>query len=93
MFLDKTPCFKNEKCCGEKNSKERLTILFCSNLLGEFETALVIGKARKPRCFKNIDVSKLNVSWNANKKAWMETDIMSDNLLDLYKILLRNRHT
>jgi hypothetical protein len=54
-------------------------------MLGEFETPLVIGKARKPRCFKNIDVRKLSVSWNYNKKAWMTTEIMSDWLVDLDK--------
>lgn len=85
VLPDKTLCFKGEKCSGGKISKERLTVLLCCNMLGEFETPLVIGKAKKPRCFKNIDVRKLGVSWNSNKKAWMTTDIMSDWLVDLDK--------
>ncbi|GBN19123.1 hypothetical protein AVEN_55932-1 [Araneus ventricosus] len=47
-------------------------------MLGDFETPVLIGNAEKPRCFKNIDVRKLSVSWKSNKKAWMSTEIMSD---------------
>ncbi|GBL73901.1 Tigger transposable element-derived protein 4 [Araneus ventricosus] len=85
ILPDKTLCFKGEKCSGGEISKERLTILLDCNMLGEFETPLVIGKARKPRCFTNIDVRKLDVSWNSNKKAWMTTEIMSDWFVDLDK--------
>ena len=57
--------------------------MLCCNMVGDFETAVVIGKAKKPRCFKNIDVRKLSVSWRSNKKAWMTTEIMSDWLVEL----------
>ncbi|GBN72616.1 hypothetical protein AVEN_269765-1 [Araneus ventricosus] len=60
-----------------------LTLLLCCNMLGDFETPVVIGKAEKPRCFKNIDVRKLSVSWKSNKKSWMTTEIMSDWLVEL----------
>ncbi|GBN41768.1 Tigger transposable element-derived protein 6 [Araneus ventricosus] len=89
ILPDKTLCFKGEKCNGGKISKERFTILLCYNMLGEFETPLVIGKARKTRCFRNMDVRKLNDSWNSNKKAWMMTEIMSDWLVDLDKRMKR----
>ncbi|GBO34733.1 hypothetical protein AVEN_235769-1 [Araneus ventricosus] len=46
---------KGEKCSSGKISKERLTILLCCNMLGDFETPVVIGESKKPRCFKNID--------------------------------------
>ncbi|GBM56296.1 Tigger transposable element-derived protein 6 [Araneus ventricosus] len=52
-------------------------------MLGDFETPVVIGKAKKPRCFKNIDVRKLSVTWKSNKKAWMTTEIISDWLVEL----------
>ncbi|GBO43758.1 hypothetical protein AVEN_198703-1 [Araneus ventricosus] len=52
-------------------------------MLGDFETPVVIGKAKKPRCLKNIDVRKLSVSWKSNKKAWMAIEIMSDFLVEL----------
>ncbi|GBO21500.1 Tigger transposable element-derived protein 4 [Araneus ventricosus] len=50
-------------------------------MLGDLETPVLIGKAKKPRCFKNTDVRKL--PWKSNKKAWTTTDIMSDWLVEL----------
>jgi hypothetical protein len=52
-------------------SKERLTVLLCGNMAGEMEKPLVIGKAAKPRCFKNLKMNNLPVIWRNNKKAWM----------------------
>jgi len=43
---------------------------------GDFETPKVIGKALKPRCFKNIIVNDLGVTWKANRKAWMTQELM-----------------
>ena len=42
---NRTLALNSEKCAGSKLSKERLTILFCVNMLGEKEKLLVIGKA------------------------------------------------
>jgi len=50
---------KNETCSGGKISKERLTVLLCSNMLGEFERPLIIGKAKCPRAFTNIGYQQL----------------------------------
>ncbi|GBN09919.1 Tigger transposable element-derived protein 6 [Araneus ventricosus] len=52
-------------------------------MLGDLETPVVIGEAKKPRFFKNTDVRKLSVSWKSYKKAWMTTDIMSNWLVEL----------
>jgi hypothetical protein len=38
---------------------------------GEMEKPLVIGKATKPQCFKNTNIEKLPIDWEANKNAWM----------------------
>lgn len=58
---------------GIKALKDRLTILFCCNSLGEKLTPLVIYKCGKPRCFKaiNNDTKKLPVEYFFNKNAWM----------------------
>ena len=32
---------------------------------------LVIGKAKNPRCFKNINIDNLPVYWESSKKAWI----------------------
>lgn len=60
---------KNEKCVGGKMSKERLTILHCVNMAGDKEKLLVIGKAAKPRPFRNITINSLSVIWKSNRKA------------------------
>jgi len=48
VLPDKTMEFKNEICTGGKISKERLTVLLCSNILGEFERPLIIDKSKRP---------------------------------------------
>jgi hypothetical protein len=53
--------FKSENCSGGKISKERLTVLLCCSMDGEFEKPLVIDKAKRPRAFKKLDVSKFPV--------------------------------
>ncbi|XP_052215921.1 tigger transposable element-derived protein 6-like [Dreissena polymorpha] len=52
-------------------------------MTGEKLKPLVIGKSRKPRCFGSIDVRKLPVRYEANRKAWMITPLMEDWLRDL----------
>ena len=36
---------------------------------------LVIGHAKRPRCFKNVNVDNLPVIYQQNSKAWMRMDI------------------
>ncbi|XP_022169931.1 tigger transposable element-derived protein 6-like [Myzus persicae] len=74
----KTLSVKSEECKGGKLSKERLTVFLCANMEGEFENSLVIVKAQKPRCFKNVDLTKFPVIWRANNKAWMTGSILED---------------
>ncbi len=75
---NKTLCLRGEKCVGGKISKERLTVLVCGNLCGDMEKPLVIGKATKPRCFKNLKIESLPVIWRSNKKAWMTAGLMEE---------------
>lgn len=79
MAPDKTLKFKNEKCVGGKLSKERITVLVCANMTGhEKRKLLVIGKSANPRCFKNV--KRLPVSYTANKRAWMTSEIFEKEL-------------
>ena len=41
-------------CTGGKKAKQRLTWAFFANAAGGKEDPVVIGKAAKPRCFKNL---------------------------------------
>ncbi|XP_025205101.1 tigger transposable element-derived protein 6-like [Metopolophium dirhodum] len=72
----KSLVMKSESCSGGKKAKDRLTVLMCGSMAGEIRKPLVIGKSKKPRCFKNMDISSLPVIWKFNKKAWMTTEIM-----------------
>lgn len=74
MTPDKTLKFKGEKCSGGKMSKSRITVMVAANMTGSCkEKLLVIGKSKKPRCFKNI--RSLPVSYRNNTKSWMTSEI------------------
>ncbi|XP_051165752.1 tigger transposable element-derived protein 4-like [Leptopilina boulardi] len=52
MMPDKTLKFNGETC-GEKMSKDRLTLMVAASMSGTIKRKLlVIGKSKKPRCFK-----------------------------------------
>lgn len=77
---DKTITYKGDSCAGGKRSKERVTVLVAANMTGTEKVPLfVIGKALKPRCFKNI--RSLPTEYAANKKAWMTGDLFRKWLL------------
>ncbi|KAK8401007.1 hypothetical protein O3P69_002645 [Scylla paramamosain] len=41
---------------GFKQSKDRLTVLCCTNMAGTHKVKLfMVGKHKKPRCFKNVN--------------------------------------
>lgn len=61
---------------GRKVSKERLTFFPCSNAAGTHKLQLaVIGKSKKPRCFKNC---VLPVKYYSQKNAWMSKNIFKE---------------
>ena len=67
---NKTLTFKGEETHGTKQSKERVTAMVCANMTGcDKVPLLIIGKAKKPRCFKNVQT--LPTEYRANAKAWM----------------------
>ncbi|CAF4450927.1 unnamed protein product, partial [Rotaria magnacalcarata] len=86
---DHSLVLSKEECKGGKKSKERLTVLLCSNLTGTVKLKpVVIGKSQRPRCFKNITTSKLPVIWLSNRTAWMTSqtaDQISITVLDAIK--------
>jgi len=73
---------KDEACQGGKQSKERITILLCTNSIGtEKRKLLVIGKSENPRAFKGWPQEKRPIEYKSNKKAWMTGRIFEDWLL------------
>ena len=67
---------KGSLCKGGKKAKQRFTITFIANAAGEKESAIVIWKAEKPRCFKGVDMSKLPVQYFSQPNAWMTGEIL-----------------
>lgn len=81
----KTLMEKTDEAKGGKQAKQRLTVALCANAAGEKENPIIIWKSKKPHCFKNIDIAKLGVIWNSNKKAWMTSTIFEKWLCDFDK--------
>lgn len=84
MLPAKSLALKSEKSApGYKKSKERVTILACSNATGEHKFKLaMIGKAKKPRCFKHVkstsDGFDLPVWYRSQNNAWMSESIFKE---------------
>ena len=72
---------KTEKCSGGKHSKIRITCLAAAIAAGSNLPMFVIGKAKKPRCFKNIKT--LPCKYRAQKKSWMDSVLFDEWLRDL----------
>jgi hypothetical protein len=70
-----------------------LTVLLATNATGTSKLKpLVIGKYEHPRCFKNINMSMLPVTYKSNSKAWMRHDIFENWLKDLdHKFQMEHR--
>jgi hypothetical protein len=90
---DKTLSVKGEDCKGGKKSKERITLSLCVNMEGDFEKPVVIGRAAKPRCFKNLKTENLPVTWYHNQKAWMTQKLFKNWCMDFNERMKRaGRH-
>lgn len=96
--LDETGCFwralpdhgfakKGSQCKGGKKAKHRMTVALIVNADGGKETAIVVWKSAKPRCFKAIDTGSLPVQYYSQPKAWMTGDILQSVLSKLNRQL------
>lgn len=86
---------RGDSCKGGKLSKERITFLICTSASGEKLPLLVIGRSIRPRCFSqnNIEISRLGVHYEAQRKAWMSSEIWERWIKSLNnKMRLKNRH-
>ncbi|GFX97449.1 tigger transposable element-derived protein 1 [Trichonephila clavipes] len=77
---NRTYIAKDEKTAsGHKASKDRFTLLLCSNASGDrMLKPLLINKSLRPRALKGKDLKQLPVHWMANPKAWMTTAIFTE---------------
>ncbi|XP_017761859.1 PREDICTED: tigger transposable element-derived protein 1-like [Eufriesea mexicana] len=68
-----------ESVSGLKASKDRITLLLCSNASGDLVTKpMLINRSINPRAMKGIDKATLPVYWQADDKAWVTGVIFSD---------------
>ena len=64
---------------GRKKSKDQVTINACANVTGSIKLPLlVIGKSARPRCFRDINISDLNVTYRSQKNAWVDSALFLD---------------
>lgn len=78
---------REEGVYGWKQSKDRVTALFCSNASGSHQIPLlVLGKSKTPRCLASLMtpnlknkrlkyLSMLGVTYTHQKNAWMDKEI------------------
>lgn len=70
-----------DPCIGGKHSKLRLTACLFTNMVGQKEPPIIIGNAKRPRCFGRIDVNRaFNIDWQSNRSSWMTAEIF-ENIL------------
>ena len=62
-------------------------VALIANAAGGKETAVVIWKSAKPRCFKSVDASALPVQYFSQPKAWMTGEILQSVLRKLNRQL------
>lgn len=60
---------------GLKEDKTRLTYVLCTSAEGEKYKPMIIGHAKRPRCFKHGDPSTYGFQYESNSNAWMKSDI------------------
>jgi hypothetical protein len=80
MLPQKTLVSNQEKSVsGIKVAKERVTVAACSNASGTHKLPLfVTGTSRKPKAFKNLNLSSLPVYYRAQKSAGMDATLFRE---------------
>lgn len=85
MLPSKTLAALNESVAGTKLIKDRITVTPCSNADGTHKLPLfIIGKSKKPRAFKSINLSSLPVYYRNQKSAWMDCNLFKSWFFDVF---------
>ncbi|CAF0998479.1 unnamed protein product, partial [Brachionus calyciflorus] len=70
LMPNKTFTVKDSVCKYGKQSKERVTVFVCANMIGDKLPLIVIGKSENPSNFNEIQ--KLRLNYYSNSSAWMK---------------------
>nr|XP_054919709.1 tigger transposable element-derived protein 6-like [Dermacentor andersoni] len=85
MLPSKTHALKGDRCPGGKHSKLRVTVLLCVSMYGSHRLKpFMIGRSKKPMCFKNRHIP---VHYRSDKKAWMTRDLFEEWLLEFDSLI------
>lgn len=68
----------NKDLCGLKKSKDRLTVLVGGSMSGDKLPLLVIGKSKKPYCFRHIH--SLPTLYRSQSSTWMDSNLFREYL-------------
>jgi hypothetical protein len=93
LLPDKTYAFKGESCHGGKRSKDRITVLVCTNMDGSEKMPLLVnGKSEKLRCFKHV--KPMPCTYRHNSSAWITSALFMEFLTCLERrMAAKNRKT
>ncbi|KFZ10644.1 hypothetical protein V501_05089 [Pseudogymnoascus sp. VKM F-4519 (FW-2642)] len=70
---------------GNRKEKARISVILCTNAIGEDRIQLwFIGKAKKPRALRGVDILGIGGVWKHNSKAWNTTIVMVEWLQAFY---------
>ena len=78
---NKTDHLKSEKCYGGKLSKIHITGMTAAGAMDDKLLMFVIGKAKNPRCFKNVKF--LPCRYRNQQKSWMDGKLFEEWLREL----------
>lgn len=83
--------FETKDRHGTKILKNHVSLLLCTSLSGIKRKPLIIGTAKKPRCFAeiNYDLTKYNVDYASSKKGYMNNLIWQKWLIDWDRELIK----
>ncbi|GBC19075.2 tigger transposable element-derived protein 6-like [Rhizophagus irregularis DAOM 181602=DAOM 197198] len=69
---------------GQKKDKTRITVLLGTNAIGTDKLKpWVIGNSKRPRPLSRVNFNHLPVHYRGNPKAWMNSEIFEEVLLDM----------
>jgi hypothetical protein len=72
-------CHFEKSVAGRKKAMDRVTLNLCANASGSIKLAVqLIAKSAKPRCLRNIDMTKLPVRYCNQRKAWMTCTLFKE---------------
>jgi hypothetical protein len=84
--LEPDSTLTTKRISGRKKDKERITVAFCANATGTHKLKpFIIGKYANPRCFKNVNIQNIGITYKNNRKAWMTAVIFREWLLSFDK--------